>query len=192
LTISSDDPESFAQVPFDIPADLGPYIHLCIENTQLLELFNRNRQDFIDRAGLLYDAIIRDQDRGCYLDRKTGFASFCDALTAEMLAAPSQTLWKDSDESGKYSNFIGAAILKHLKSQNLHFQDLYSLDGAEKHAPAWRMCLHIVMHTAVEAFKSGIGNWDAKQVAQAKQRCAELQNGDRKLKTVDGPSPLKF
>jgi hypothetical protein len=190
LTISSDDPESFAQVPFDIPADLGPYVHLCIEKTQLLKLFELNRQDFIDRAGLLFDAIITDEDPGCYLDRKTGFASFCDELTKQMLAAPSQTLWKDFDESGKYSNFIGTAILQHLENQNLHIQDLYSHDGAEKHALVWGMCLHIVMHTAVEAFKGGIGNWDANQVAQARQRCAKLQNGDRKLKTVRGPGPL--
>ena len=181
----------FKPVPrFRAPYDVGAYVLSCLRQTKLLELYELNRQDFVDIVGIWYFTVISIPDHGYHADIEKGFASFCEVLKQAFLTAPSQLNKTSVDPiNGLNVNFVGAAILEHLGDQKLKIQDLYSSSGRRDHALQWQAAGDFVLYAAIEAFKSGITAWTGEEFAQAKERWMQLQTGERKLRTV-GPGSI--
>jgi hypothetical protein len=168
--------------PFTVPTHYLQIFEDRLRKTTLVGLYKLNEQDFIDGVGLFYDSVIKDPDPGALVDPVKGFNTFCDYLTGFLLGTDTQLNKASVDEKGNLVNLFGTECLKSLNLKAI--QNAYASYGDERNSEEWRMTLQFAGYLAVQAFKHGIGEWDAPALAAAASRRAELSNGTRKLRSV--------
>jgi hypothetical protein len=177
-----------SSVPFDVPTDVAPFPKVAIKRAHLIDLFEINRSDFIDCAGLLYSDIVRLDPSVLGGSGVDGFNAFCDVFAQYLLAAPTQVNHPSTDLTGRFANFFGAAIAEHIDSQ-IKLQDWYGADGEKKHGIGENLALDFITFVAIQAFGAGISDWDPAAIKAAEQRLSQLQTGKRCLKAVGGQGP---
>jgi len=131
---------------------------------------------------LRYFEIIEVPDPGAVADSRKGFDSFCDLMTQYLLAPPGETITTARDDKGRYVNFFGEAILKHVGELKLTAQELYAYDGAEKYVLVEKLVNVFVRHVAIECFNRALALQQEIDILKARTRIEQLQDGRRELK----------
>jgi len=175
--------KSTIAIPFAVPLDISVLDQKRLEGTNLLALYERNKQDFSDIVTLLCIDAITDPENGDVKDRQKGFNSCCDLLTQYFLGAPSETLVVAVDEQDRYVNFFGKLILDHVGNQNISPQALYAFDGCEAHSLIWQLVRVFVRYVAIQVLRKRASLSEA-DIPLARERIKQLQNGTRTLKAV--------
>jgi hypothetical protein len=173
--------------PFTVPSGLGEYSLGALRRSLLLDLYEKNKQDFIDCAGIVYSVVASLQPNSFSSANDDAYSIFCDFLVTCLLAAPTQLSKPSVDDSGVPVNLFGAAITDTCFPR-VTIQDLYGSDDIKTNV-GWRLCLDLVRLIAIDAFAAGIHDWTPKAVLLAKNRLSELRSGKRRLRTGDGAGP---
>lgn len=168
-------PPSFRRSGFDIPKGLSPLNNLRLNQTSLIEFYQLNRQDFFDVMSIRYFEMMDVKDRGALDDPAQGFDSFCDLMTQYLLAAPSETLVSARDEKGRYVNFFGEAILKHIGDLKLNAQQLYAHDAEEKYLWVEELVNVFVRYVAIDCFNRALSLLEEIDIQKARARIQLLR-----------------
>jgi hypothetical protein len=173
--------------PFTIPSGLGAYSLGALRKSLLLDLYEKNKQDFIDCAGIVYSIVASLQPGSFSSARDDGYSTFCEFLVTCLLAAPTQLSKPSVDDSGVPVNLFGAAITDTCFPR-VTIQDLYGSNDIKTNV-GWRLCLDLVRLVAIDAFAAGIHDWTPEAVLLAVNHLSELRSGKRRLRMVDGANP---
>jgi hypothetical protein len=166
---------------FVVPLGIGPIEWDRLQQSELADFFIWNMDDFKAVVTLVYDIAIKAPDPGAVLQPQQGFNSFCELLTKYLMAAPSETLLWSRDEKGRYVNFFGEALMRHLRGRPI--QDLYAYDGQKKHEKEWQYVYALARYVTIEVFTQGVRVDDAG-IAEARDRISQLTSGQRLLTHV--------
>jgi hypothetical protein len=177
-----------SRVMFDLPNTVGPIYKRRLQETGLAAFYDQNSEDFLAVILILYfDLKKRPVDIGKIANRKKGFASFCDCVTAYFLAAPTLGHGNSTDESGLNINFFGEALLRYLDTRKIgSLQNLYGGGFAEA-SPEWHMIRDLVYLMCVEALGNGEPPWGENEDKKARARIKELMDGRRTFKGCNVP-----
>ncbi len=173
--------------PFQVPAGIGAYSKGALKKSRLLDLYEKNREDFIDCAGVVYSVVLSIQPDAFSAPQTDGYSIFCDFFANCLLFAPTQLNMASIDASGDLVNVFGSAITDTCFPK-VTIQDLYGHDGI-KNSVGWHLCLDLIRLVAIDAFAAGIHLWTPGSVLAAKNRLSGLRTGRRQLYAVEGAGP---